>query len=82
MDVFTMVTAIVVVSVVGNTLSTWFKTRQRNDDRQGEQERQALQREIAELRQRVATLESIVTEPAFDLRRQIDNLEPRGRIAA
>lgn len=77
MDLFSMVTTIVVVGVVGGTVNTWIKHRARTVAVPPAQPDPAVQRELIELRQRVAALEAIVTEPAFELRRQIEELEPR-----
>ncbi len=77
MDVFTMVVAIVFISTLGGMANRWFKL---NERRQGQRldgfanGADAQQREIEELRARVATLEAIVTEPKFELRRKIDAL--------
>jgi hypothetical protein len=82
MDPFSMVTAIVVVSVAGGTIRTWLKTRGQRASAAADGSERALQMEIADLRRRVATLESIVTEPSFELKQQIDQLAKGNRRAA
>lgn len=75
MGVFEMVVAIVLISTVAGLVSRWLKFNERRlaqppaDD--------SLRREVASLRERVATLEQIVTDPAFELKRQIAALETR-----
>ena len=74
MDVFTMVVALVAISTVGGLVSRWLKVTQGSNKAQGDE---ALRQEIASLRERVATLERIATDPATDLKRQIQALEMR-----
>ncbi len=79
MDVFTMVVAIVAISTVAGLVSRWLKFSERRMAQAplasaGEEQ---LQREVAALRERVATLEQIVTDPGFELKRQIAALETR-----
>jgi len=77
MDVFTMVVAIVLITTLGTAMNRWLKL---NERRQGERlsasaaHVEAQSREMEALRQRVATLEAIVTDPSFDLRRKIEAL--------
>ncbi len=77
MDVFTMVVAIVLITTLGTAVNRWLKLSER---RQGElgaiasSHAASQASEIAALRQRVATLEAIVTDPSFDLRRKIEAL--------
>lgn len=76
MDVFTMVVAIVAISTVAGLVSRWLKVAERMQAQQGPAHAQ-LQQEVAALRERVATLEQIVTDPGFELKRQIAALETR-----
>lgn len=78
MDVFTMVVALVAIGTVAKIADRRMKHRAAAVERStSTAEDASLQREIAALRERVATLEKIVTEPAYDLRRQIQDLETR-----
>lgn len=73
MGVFEMVVAIVLITTVGRLVS-----RRLNERRQAQRPADdLLRREVASLRERVATLEQIVTDPAFELKRQIAALETR-----
>ena len=79
MDVFTMVVAIVAMTTVGSIVGRWLKVRQL-ELTQGQNNLASdgsVQRELAALRERVATLERIATDPAVDLKRQIQALETR-----
>lgn len=85
MDPFSMVVAIVLISVGGRTLSNWIKLRQQQlaMRQQGSiAGADSQQRELAALRERVATLERIVTDPGYDLKRQIQALDSDHRRAA
>ena len=79
MDVFTMVVAIVAMTTVGSIVGRWLKVRQL-ELTQGQNNLasdSSVQRELESLRERVATLERIATDPAVDLKRQIQALETR-----
>lgn len=75
MGVFEMVVAIVAISTAAGLVSRWLKLQERRPTTTPAQA--DLQREVAALRERVATLEQIVTDPAFELKRQIAALETR-----
>jgi hypothetical protein len=83
MDVFTMVLGVVTISVAGGLIGQNLKNRGKALDLQLKQggapiaaeQQQSLQREVAQLRERVAALEAIVTEPAFDLKHEFRKLE-------
>ncbi len=79
MDVFTMVVAIVAISTVAGLVSRWLKVAERMQAQSqvGSANEQQLRQDIAALRERVATLEQIVTDPGFELKRQIQALETR-----
>lgn len=79
MDVFTMVVAIVAISTVAGLVSRWLKVAERmqSHSQLGSANEQQLRQEIAALRERVVTLEQIVTDPGFELKRQIQALETR-----
>jgi|CXWL01.1.fsa_nt_gi polyhydroxyalkanoate synthesis regulator phasin len=77
MDVFTMVVALVFISTVAGMVKRWLKlTEERSGQRMNgiASGADAQAREIDALRERVATLEAIVTDPKFDLRRKIEAL--------
>ncbi len=75
MGVFEMVVAIVAISTAAGLVSRWLKLQERRPPAAPVQA--DLQREVAALRERVATLEQIVTDPAFELKRQFAALETR-----
>lgn len=79
MSVFEMVVAIVLISTVAGLVSRWLKLqeRQRAQAAVSDSASEALRAEVASLRERVATLERIVTDPAHELKRQIEALEMR-----
>lgn len=75
MGVFEMVVTIVAISTAAGLVSRWLKLQERRPPTAPAQA--DLQREVAALRERVATLEQIVTDPAFELKRQFVALETR-----
>lgn len=83
MDPFSMVVTIVLISVAGKLIGNYLKLRQQELAARGAPGMDAsTERELAALRERVATLERIVTEPAYDLKRQFHELEREQRRAA
>ncbi|MBK8066163.1 MAG: hypothetical protein IPK27_00605 [Rhodanobacteraceae bacterium] len=56
-------------------VSRWLKFNERRQAQPPADD--LLRREVASLRERVATLEQIVTDPAFELKRQFAALETR-----
>lgn len=76
MGVFEMVAIIVVVSTMAGMASRWFKYLERvQAARSADGD---MRREVELLRERVATLERIVTEPTYDLHKRFEDLrEPR-----
>lgn len=84
MSPFEMVVAIVLISVVGSLFGKFLKLKQLNLEfraRAPGADDDALRRELGTLRQRVAALETIVTDPGFELSRQIDKLAYASRMA-
>lgn len=79
MGVFEMVVAIVLISTVAGLVSRWLKLKERQQAQRASSDSgsEALRAELAHLRERVSTLERIVTDPAHDLKRQIDALDTR-----
>ena len=76
MDVFTMITVIVVVSVAGGVYSNYLKSRRSDGD---VSEREAMEAELDELRDRIEVLEKIVTDEKYHLSRELDALEQGSR---
>jgi 3-oxoacyl-ACP reductase-like protein len=77
MGVFEMVAVVVVATSVAGFGSRWLKYRERTHALRAGDDGE-LAREVERLRERVATLERIVTDPAYDLHRRFDDLrEPR-----
>lgn len=85
MSPFEMVVAIVLISVVGSLIGKALKLKQLSLESRARApgvDDDALRREVIALRQRVAALETIVTDPGFELSRQIDKLAKAPRMAA
>ena len=81
MSLWSMVFLIVLVSMLYAAFDSWL--RHRSKVAKHENGSDALLREVEELRGRLEALETIVTNPDFDLKRQIDALEePRRRSVA
>ncbi len=79
MGVFEMIAMIVVVTMAASIATRWFKYLERTQsarDAEGD-----LRREVDMLRERVATLERIVTEPTYDLHKRFDDLRESRRAA-
>lgn len=71
---FSMVVAIVFIGVFGGVLSTYLKSRSENRSPKADEEIETVRREVSELRQRVKTLERLVTDPEEKLKREFENL--------
>lgn len=65
---------IAAIAIIGGFAISGYKTYMNSKDRNGSQEVTALQDEITKLKQRVATLESIVTDKSYQLKDQINKL--------
>ncbi|MGE4072403.1 MAG: hypothetical protein AB7E72_14630 [Lysobacterales bacterium] len=76
MDVFTMVVALVGIGAIAKIANRRHKRETEARQRYAGED-MALRQEVAALRERVVTLEQIVTDPAYDLKRQIQALETR-----
>lgn len=75
MDPFTMVVAIVAISVAAGVVSTWLKTRNTARPDEGlRQELTATREDVARLKERVRTLEEIVTDKDRALAEEIRRL--------
>ncbi|MBX3706611.1 MAG: hypothetical protein KF911_08230 [Pseudomonadales bacterium] len=75
MDVFTMVVAIVAMSVVAGIVNNYLKTM-RHTQRSGATDE--VRAELDALRERVRVLEEIVTDDRFHLNAEIGRLERQG----
>lgn len=75
MGPFSMFVAIVFIVVMGKCIKAWLVAKAATPA----QSDPAVQQEINRLRERVASLEKIVTAPTFDLRRQFAELEAAER---
>ena len=73
MDVFTMVTIIVIVGCATSVATEYFKSRAKAVGKQDP----ALRQEVQELRKRVEVLEEIVTDDQYDLAKEINRLDGR-----
>lgn len=71
MDVFTMVVLIVVAVTVGEM----YKAHKKNQNKGERVDTDRLEAEIAALKERVKSLETIVTDSTYQLRSEIDNLK-------
>ncbi len=72
MDVFTMVTIIVIVGVAGGLLSEYLKRRPGNDGTLADIEERVARLERVE--ERVRNLEAIVTDQSYQLNQEIKRL--------
>ena len=75
MDPFTMVVAIVAISVGAGMINTWIKARAKAPaDMASQSDMLAMSNEIARLKDRVRVLEKIVTDKDRDLAEEIRRL--------
>jgi len=72
-DIFTMVAVIVVAAIAGEMYKAHKKSK--NEGYQPEVDR--LEKEVTALKERVKTLETIVTDNSYQLRSEIDGLRDR-----
>lgn len=70
MNPFEMVFAIVVVSVIAGTVSSWLKHKHKHKNVSPADEDR-----LNRLEERVRVLERIVTDPGYEVRRQFRDLE-------
>lgn len=73
MGVFTMVTIIVVAAVLAEA----YKVHRKTNDSGHAKEISSLQNEVEALRERVKSLETIVTDQSYSVRNEIDGLRTR-----
>ncbi len=71
---FTMVVAIVAIGVFGGIISNYLKNKQNMRAPETDAELDAMRREIQTLRDRVHTLEKLVTDPEEKLKREFERL--------
>ncbi len=72
MNLWTFLTVISVVGIIGGIIQTWLKTKQ--SQHTSEQLNGVYQQDIASLEERVKILEAIVTDSKYDLKREFENL--------
>lgn len=73
----TMVVLIVLIATVGGIIRS--RSKHLNQRPRDEGEKAALRREIAELKQRISTLEKIATDKSKRLSAEIDALDEKGK---
>jgi len=73
MDLFTMIAVIVIAAILGEMFKAHKKSK--NEGYQPEVER--LESEVQALKERVKTLETLVTDKTYQLRNEIDGLRDR-----
>ena len=71
---FTMVVLIVAIAVGAGVINNWIKLRQQESNATDPGEMDSVQREISVLKDRVRTLEKIVTDQDAQLKREIERL--------
>ena len=77
-NVFVMVAVIVIVTTIGGAYNNYLKTQRKNAE---VGDREGLEAELDELRERIEVLEKIVTDQKYQLSREIDGLEtPSARV--
>lgn len=69
------VTAIAIVAIIAWALVSIVESRKEKNKGLAKKDRDALETEIATLKERVATLEKIVTDDGYDLKKQFADLE-------
>lgn len=68
-------TAIAIVAIIAWALVSIVESRKEKNKGLAKKDRDALEAEIAQLKERVATLEKIVTDDGYDLKKQFADLE-------
>jgi hypothetical protein len=72
MNLWTMITVVAVAGIIGNIVSAYFKEKAASGKTQGKFEDQS--EKIKALEARVQTLEQIVTDSSYSLKKEIDGL--------
>jgi hypothetical protein len=75
MHVFEMVAIIVVVSLIVGLIKHWLDVRARDAEQRSGRVHDEHQKQIGELKERIRTLETIVTDGNYELRRRFQELE-------
>ena len=65
---------VVIVAILASTIITTSKHKAKNSAADGNKTKE-LEKEVAALKERIATLEKIVTEPSYDLKQKFKDLE-------
>lgn len=69
-------TAVVtVVAIIAGAAISMQKHKHKSSNTESNEKTQALEKEIEALKTRIATLETIVTDPGYDLKKQFRDLE-------
>ncbi len=68
-------TAIAIVAIIAWALVSIVESRKEKNKGLAKKDRDALEAEIATLKERVATLEKIVTDDGYDLKKQFADLD-------
>lgn len=71
MNIFTALTVVGIVAIIAEMIKTL--SRNRNPIAKGQQNNQ-IEKELAQLKERISTLEAIVTDKNYDLSKEIDRL--------
>ena len=71
---FTMIVLLVIIGVGGGVINNWLKIKRESESAVGSGEVDSLRREVADLRERVKTLEKIATDSERNLSREIERL--------
>ncbi|GGF51937.1 hypothetical protein [Alteromonas lipolytica] len=73
MSFWTAIVVIVAISALASMITSISKHKSKHAGASDNTE--ALEKEIAQLKERIATLEKIVTDPGYDLKKQFKDLE-------
>ncbi len=72
MDLWTMIVLVVAIGCGTGVAESYFKTQRGKKSRQSSDD--AVNKDVAELRQRVEVLEKIVTDKKYQLQKELDQL--------
>jgi len=73
MDLWTMIVLVVAIGCGTGVADSYFKTQRGKKSQQSSDD--AVNKDVAELRQRVEVLEKIVTDKKYQLQKELDQLE-------
>lgn len=66
---------VVIVAIVAGTFISMAKQKTQRGNNESSSKTDALEKEIETLKARIETLEKIVTDPSYDLKREFENLK-------